>query len=195
MIFRFRAPDEVALARTLADGFGGDLTYHQVGLTRALEAPPPGFVVDRYHRDLGQGQGVFERATAVVDDFDFFNLGWVRVVKNGRPEEGDHVAALVKVFGLWTVNTARVVYRFHTTVDAVTRYGFAYGTLQHHAECGEERFQVSWSQETDEVSFEILAFSRPRHLLARLGRPWARRLQKRCGNQAMARMEALVNEL
>jgi uncharacterized protein (UPF0548 family) len=192
MIFRFTAPDDGALAAALAQGFGGELSYEQVGLTRALESAPAGFVVDRYHQALGQGQGVFERAKSVVDDFGFFDLGWVRVVKNRRPEEGDHVAALVRVFGLWTVNTARVVYRFDTTVDAVTRYGFAYGTLDHHAECGEERFRVSWDQGTDEVDFEILAFSRPRHLLARLGRPWARRLQTRCGGQAMARMAALV---
>jgi uncharacterized protein (UPF0548 family) len=193
MIFRLTAPDDAILARELAEGFGGQLTYSQVGLTRALESAPSGFVVDRYHRVLGQGLPCFERAKVVVDDFDFFNLGWVRVVKNGRPEEGDHVAALVKVFGLWAVNTARVVYRFETVTGPVRKYGFAYGTLEHHAECGEERFDVSWNQETNDVSFAISAFSRTRHLLATIARPWARRLQKRCGNQAMERMYELVN--
>ena len=38
-----------------------------------------------------------------------------------------------------------------------------------HVESGEERFLVEWDRNTDQVWFDILAFSRPRHILTRIG--------------------------
>ncbi|MGH9553683.1 MAG: DUF1990 family protein [Terriglobales bacterium] len=73
--------------------------------------------------------------------------------------------------------------------DSIRRYGFAYGTLQEHAESGEERFSVEWNLANDEVIFDLLAFSRPHALLARLGYPVSRYYQRRfiaCSLQRMA---------
>ena len=56
---------------------------------------------------------------------------------------------------------------------------YAYGTLGGHAECGEERFRVSIDPTSEQVLYEIAAFSRPALLLSKLGYPFARRLQKR----------------
>ena len=58
------------------------------------------------------------------------------------------------------------------------RYGFAYGTLGEHAEQGEERFTVEWNRDDDTVWYGILAFSRPRKLLAIMGYPLSRSLQR-----------------
>ena len=74
----------------------------------------------------------------------------------------------------------------------LTRFGFAYGTLPEHAESGEERFLIEWDRAGGGVWYDILAFSRPRHILTRLGYPFARAMQKRFGQQSAAAMKAIV---
>jgi uncharacterized protein (UPF0548 family) len=74
------------------------------------------------------------------------------------------------------------------------RFGFAYGTLPGHAESGEERFTVEWHEADGAVWYDILAFSRPRRLLARLGYPLARRLQKRFARDSAAAMRRAVGQ-
>ena len=74
----------------------------------------------------------------------------------------------------------------------VQRFGFAYGTLPEHAESGEERFTVEWHEADDAVWYDILAFSRPHQLLARLGKPVARRLQKRFARGSAEAMRRAV---
>ena len=72
--------------------------------------------------------------------------------------------------GLFWLNACRIVYLIDE--DGPTkRFGFAYGTLTEHAESGEERFLVGWNRETDAVSYELLAFSRPNQFLSRVGYP------------------------
>ena len=68
------------------------------------------------------------------------------------------------------------------------RTGFAYGTLPAHAEIGEERFAVEWQLADDSVWYDLYAFSRPGHLLARLGYPIARRLQRRFARESKQAM-------
>jgi uncharacterized protein (UPF0548 family) len=70
----------------------------------------------------------------------------------------------------------------------VARFGFAYGTLPGHAESGEERFLVEWDRTGDAVRYDVLAFSRPRHPLARLGYPLTRRAQRRFARDSAAAM-------
>ena len=48
------------------------------------------------------------------------------------------------------------------------KFGFAYGTLPDHAGSGEERFLVEMDDE-EIVWYDILAFSRPNRVLARIG--------------------------
>jgi uncharacterized protein (UPF0548 family) len=84
----------------------------------------------------------------------------------------------------WTTNVCRVVY----VVDEPARFGFAYGTLRGHLLHGEERFLVEHNLADDTVCFDILAFSRPARLLARLGYPIVRWFQKRFGRDAKQAM-------
>jgi uncharacterized protein (UPF0548 family) len=62
--------------------------------------------------------------------------------------------------------------------DEPDRFGFAYGTLPGHPERGEEAFHVRRSAE-GEVTFDVVAFSRPADLLGRVGGPVARAVQSR----------------
>ena len=70
----------------------------------------------------------------------------------------------------------------------LTRAGFAYGTLPEHAVRGEERFMVEWSQASDEVHYDLLAFSLPGSLLVKLAQPVLRRFQRRFARQSLAAM-------
>jgi uncharacterized protein (UPF0548 family) len=101
------------------------------------------------------------------------------------------VAVVARMVGLWWLKAARVVY----VVDEpgpIRRFGFAYGTLPDHAETGEERFLVEWDQASGQVWCDILAFSRPRLLLTRLGYPYVRRVQKRFAKESAAAMLRVV---
>ena len=71
-------------------------------------------------------------------------------------------------------------------------HGFAYGTLDDHAEQGEERFSVEWSADDGSVFYDILAFSRPRQWQARVARPLSRALQRKFARDSKAAMMAEI---
>jgi uncharacterized protein (UPF0548 family) len=116
-----------------------------------------------------------------------FPRPWTEIVPRGAPiREGQTVALLARAFGLWWLNAARIVY----VLDAAgppRRFGFAYGTLSDHVERGEERFSVEWHPDC-RVWYDLFAFSRPRHPLARLAYPLARRMQRRFQAESKAAM-------
>lgn len=169
-----------------------DFTYPAVGATATT--PPAGYVVDHTRIKLGEGEGVFNRARAALGRWEQFRLGWVEAWAQDRPiETGEVVAVIARLFGVWWLNVCRIVY----VVDEggpIRRYGFAYGTLPDHAGTGEERFLIEWDQESGAVWYDILAFSRHRQTLARLGYPYMRRLQKRFGRESAAAMMRAVRD-
>ena len=117
-----------------------------------------------------------------------FDFPWVELCWPDTPiEVGNVVAILVKHFGFYSLNAARIVYVIDETGPAM-KFGFAYGTLPDHAGSGEERFLIEWDQTDDSVWYDILAFSRPQHFLVRLGYPMLRRMQKRFGRESAAVM-------
>jgi uncharacterized protein (UPF0548 family) len=59
-------------------------------------------------------------------------------------------------------------------------------------ESGEERFTIEWRREDDSVWYDLLAFSRPRHRLARSGAPLSRRLQRRFARDSLHAMMRAV---
>jgi len=100
---------------------------------------------------------------------------------------------VVAAFGTVWVNAWRIVYVDDdvTLADGTRRTAFAYGTLDAHAERGEERFAIERTPDGD-VWYDVVAFSRPHHWLARLGGPVTRALQKRFGPASVARLRAAV---
>jgi uncharacterized protein (UPF0548 family) len=123
-----------------------------------------------------------------LDRWEHFSLGWIEAWPADAPiHRGEVVAVVARAFGQWSVNASRIVYVVDQT-GPTRRYGFAYGTLPGHVESGEERFIIEWDQATGTVWYDILAFSRPRHVLARIGYPLVRRLQKRFGRESAAAM-------
>jgi uncharacterized protein (UPF0548 family) len=150
------------------------LSYKDVGATKN-ETPPTGYTVDHNRVRIGRDDTDWEMAKQAIRDWKMFDLGWVELHEAATPiEKGQNVAVLIKHFGFYSVNAARIVY----LIDESDRFGFAYGTLTDHGESGEERFMVERDAETDDVFFDLYAFSRPNCCSAKLGYPLTRMLQK-----------------
>ena len=106
---------------------------------------------------------------------------------------GENVAVIGKAFGLWWLNACRVVYTIDLKMLGQPSFGYAHGTLQDHLASGEERFLVEMKAD-DSVWFDILAFSRPNTLVARLGYPYLSLAQKRFGRQSGQRILDIVSK-
>lgn len=177
----------------LSEQAGYELTYADVGAT--ADNPPAGYVVDHTRIQLGCGESVFLAAQDALKNWQQFQLGWVCAWPRNTPlEVGQVVAIMGWAVGFWWLNACRIIY----TVDEsepgmISRFGFAYGTLPGHVETGEERFLIEWDHNTDQVFYHIDAFSKPYHLLTRIGYPLVRRNQKRFGRDSAAAMFRAVN--
>ena len=187
-----RKPSVDVIRRFLREQASLPFTYSAVGAT--AHTPPAGFVVDQTRVLLGHGEGVFHAAKAAIQSWQQFQLGWVEAGPRETPiRAGETVAVLGYSLGVWWLNACRIVDVIDET-EPVTRFGFAYGTLPGHVESGEERFQIEWHRSDQSVWYDILAFSRPHHLLARLGYPVVRQLQKRFAADSARAMRAAVAE-
>ncbi|HVX12672.1 MAG TPA: DUF1990 domain-containing protein [Pirellulales bacterium] len=179
-----RKPTAESIRRFLSEQAGLPFSYAAVGAT--ADEPPGDFVVDHTRIRLGEGEAVFQAGRAALQRWEQFRLGWVEAWSADTPiRPGEVVAVLGRAMGLWWLNSCRIVYVVDE-VGPVTRFGFAYGTLPGHVESGEERFLIEWQRTDNSVWYDILAFSKPNHILARLGYPIVRRLQKRFGRDSAA---------
>ncbi len=164
-------------------------SYAEVGHTRS-EQPVPGFDNDFNFIELGRGEAVWESAKEAIRQWKMFPGGWACIWPEATPiSEGEVVAMQAKVMGVWWLNSCRIVY----VVDSHDKFGFAYGTLPGHAECGEELFMVGKTSDGT-VRYALKAFSRPRVWVARLGYPTARFYQRKFVRESKASMLKFVAE-
>jgi uncharacterized protein (UPF0548 family) len=187
-VIYLRQPTTDALTSTLASWLHEPLSYQGQSLQAARIE---GFITDQHRIRLGHGREVYQRACTALDQWQMFPL-WSSVARlhDGGQQEGQIVAMVVQICGLWWVNPCRILRR----CDSGNTHGFVYGTLPEHAECGEEKFIIR--QESDgSVWYEIRAFSRPRHWLAWLAFPLARWWQCRFVRDSQAAMVKWVNNL
>ena len=188
----FRKPSDEAIRHFLSDQGQLELTYLAVGET--FGSPPTGYVVDHTRIKLGEGRETFDAAVAALRRWDQFRLGWLEAGPEETPiEEGRVVAVVARAIGLWWMNACRIVSVLEED-GAISRFGFAYGTLPQHAGTGEERFLIEWDHADNSVWYDILAFSRPRHFLAKLGYPMVRITQKRFGRESSAAMRRAISK-
>jgi uncharacterized protein (UPF0548 family) len=190
---RLKRPTDGEIAARLESG-AGQFSYHEVGATKDLEPAPASLAatynVDHHEFDIGRGPDAFERCRASLMAWRHFEIPWLELHGAAPPvSEGQVVATLVSVGGLWFFNPCEVVY----TAQSDDFAEFAYGTLRGHPEQGEERFRVCLDPATQTVKYVIDAFSRPAIFLTRLGAPLARRMQLRFAKssaRALARAAA-----
>jgi uncharacterized protein (UPF0548 family) len=190
-MFSLRKPSAESIRHFLATQAKLPFSYPAVGAT--AETAPAGYMLDRTRIKLGDGASVFQSATAALRRWEQFRLGWVAAWPPETPiQSGEVVAVLGRAVGLWWLNSCRIVYVVDQS-GPVSKFGFAYGTLPGHVASGEERFLIEWDHADDSVSYDILAFSKPNHVLTRLGYPLVRRAQKRFGRDSAAAMLRAVS--
>ena len=184
-----RKPKPETIRRFLDDQGELDLSYGSVGAT-ATELPA-GYVVDHTRVQLGKGEEVFAAAKSALESWQQFRIGWLGAWPATTPiRQGEVVALVARSIGLWWLNACRIVYLIDEELEE-KKFGFAYGTLPDHAGAGEERFLIEMDQD-ESVWYDILAFSRPNHVLARIGYPYVRRVQKRFGQHSAVAMQQAV---
>jgi uncharacterized protein (UPF0548 family) len=149
-------------------------TYPMVGETRRSLAPV-GFDHDFNTIDLGSGDAVWQAACTALRAWRMFPKPWTMITPTQAPlRMGTVVAMSAQVFGIWWINSCRIVY----VIDEPNRFGFAYGTLPGHVEKGEELFLVERGED-GAVWYSLRAFSKPRQFLLRLTYPLSRVFQRK----------------
>jgi len=185
-LFRLTAPSDDEVCRFISRHKNSGFSYPEVGASATIA--PHGYNVDHSRVPLGKGEGTWRRAVGAIWAWQMFNMPWVNLCWPSVPiQVGIDIAVSIHHFGFYSLNACRIVYVVDEE-NPVKRFGFAYGTLAEHAESGEERFTVEWDRDEDTVWYDILAFSRPRNSLARLGYPLSRLLQKRFAKDSKAAM-------
>ena len=185
-MFLIRRPSQLEIEQFIDRSRELPLSYDTIGVAREN---PGGFNIDEATAVLGHGAETFARARTALMQWRHFELGWVELYpRNAAVEPGTVVAVLVRHLGFWSLNGCRVVYSTgEQEVDWT--FGFAYGTLTNHGECGEELFEVSFNSESGQVTHRIRAVSKPRAMLARLGYPITRFFQNRFRRDSIAAMK------
>jgi uncharacterized protein (UPF0548 family) len=190
-MFLLKKPDDVFIRRFLETQEGEPFSYPEVGASGG--AAPRGYNIDHNRVLLGDGYETFLGAIEALKSWKMFDFAWVKLCQPDTPvAEGMTVAVLVRHLGFWSLNACRIVYLIEEKGE-VERYGFAYGTLPAHAERGEERFSVEYHRAGGEVWYDLYAFSKPGHALARAGYPFSRSLQKRFARESKNAMVKAVN--
>lgn len=193
-MFLPRQPSDETIRKFISSQHVLPFSYREVGSTR-WEVVGPGttilltadYNIDHNRIRLGDGDEIYLRAVAALRSWKQFDLGWVTIVPPQTPVEvGRTVAVQARTFGFWSLSAARIVYVIEDEAP-VRRFGFAYGTLPNHVECGEERFTIE-QREDDSVWYDIYAFSHPQHPLVKLGFPIARMLQHRFVRDSLLQM-------
>lgn len=183
----FQRPGIAQLSAFNARISGLSLSYSQQGATQRIF--PSGYDHDHYRFKIGQGAADFDAARRCVQQLGMFP-GWAMAyLPSEKIDVGKEVTVVFRLLGLYWYNACRILY----LVDETDRFGFAYGTLAAHVECGEERFLVTRDL-NGAVSYHIDAFSRPAHWLVRLGYPVARRFQKRFARDSAATIQAYLQK-
>lgn len=162
-------------------------TYQNIGATQ--EKHQKGFDNDTSVVYLGKGEIVWTNAKKALIEWKQFPSPWTKIFPVLTPiKKGETVAVLFKIFNIWWINSARIVY----TIDNENKFGFAYGTLPGHLEKGEECFWIE-KDESGSVYYHIKAFSKPAYWFVWLAYPLARIFQRRFVKESLSGMKKFSN--
>ncbi|MCC6726582.1 MAG: DUF1990 domain-containing protein [Saprospiraceae bacterium] len=188
----FLKPSAYLVEKFLKIQVTAPFAYTAIGATNG-DTPVPNFTNDHNRILLGKGEAVYRAACDALRQWQMFPGGWAWIAPEGAPiQVGQNLAMVARVMGIYWLNGCRIVYTLDGT-GPDRRYGFAYGTLPDHAECGEERFSIAWLDD-DTVWYDLKAFSQPRHWLARAFKPVARWHQRRFVKESLQKMKLIASQ-
>lgn len=177
-MYGLRRPSDQALDLLLAEQRDLEVTYPDVGVT-ATDETPSGHHRHAWQEEAGEGDEAFGRCAAAIRAWaGHRNAGAIVYPADAPIEVGSVVALALPVMGIWVTAACRIVW----VVDEPDAFGFAYGTLPHHPESGEESF-VARRRPDGNVVVEIVAVSRPQSLLTKLAGPIGTFIQRRTARQ------------
>jgi len=131
--------------------------------------------------DLGSDPAVFDAASDGSRRWVAHRGAGLRFAPADAPiATGVSVVVGITLPVLTVVAPCRIVW----TVNEADRFGFAYGTLAGHPESGEESFVVA--QTATGIRFEVTAVSRPAGMVAHIGAPIARAIQRRTSQRYLS---------
>ncbi len=192
-MFTFSEPPDVQIESFLATQRELPFSYKEVGASQ--NAVPEGFPINHYRARLSAGETAFARAKDALQNWAMYKLEWTKIYPSGAPVKPNGVVCVVVNHGFcWSINPCRIIYVLEETEGAVERFGFAFGTLPGHSEEGEERFTVEWQRDNDSVWYELLAFARPHHILAKIGSPFVGFTQRRFAKDSFSAMRKAVEK-
>jgi len=182
-----RAPSPLALRAFLAAQQG---VVPPPGSEVSLHGTPPrGFRANGIRARVGAGERDFAAGLAAVRAWAMFEQPWLRLQTDGEPAPERMVAVAARTLGLWWYCACRV----RALIDEPgppRRAGFVYVALPAHAAAGAERFVVELAKD-GLVWFEVHSWAKP-HLLARLGQPLFRAMQRRFVGDAVTAVRARI---
>ena len=133
---------------------------------------------------IGSGRSDFEKATAALQKWKMFQLGWAEVDPETPVKIHEPVVVVARAVVPWTCNPLEIVYVHKTKRE----FAFAHGTCHGHLLRGEERFAVRLDDNGD-VVYTVSAVSQPAHIASKLTYPVVRLLQKRFAEDSVKAME------
>lgn len=165
------------------DGPRASDNFDRHALQVAMESPGPPLP-----------NGPFQRVAQAISEYRIFPPQLAqRVVKRAPVQVGDVVGLCYPLFlGIRVFIASRVIDVFDGPSETGWRSGFTYRTLEGHIELGEETFCVEKDAKTGAVVVSLNAWSRPGHLLVRLGYPYARWCQLQAGKLAVRHLRKLA---
>jgi uncharacterized protein (UPF0548 family) len=177
-MFTLFEPSEKQIKEFLAAQRDLPFSYKEVGASKD-KILPSGYPVNHRRIQLGSGAKTFARAKTAIQSWMMYKLEWTRLFPANAPVVQSEIVSIIVNHGFcWSINPCRIVYVLEES-GKIERYGFAFGTLPGHSEEGEERFTVEWHHQDDSVWYELLAFARPHHILAKIGFPFVRLFQQK----------------
>ncbi len=188
-------PPKADIENFLATQGALEFTHDCVGVTAKTDVPSS-YHLDHNRVQLGIGSETFERAKLAIKEWKMFDFTWLQLCWPDAPIKVEStVAVLAKHLGFFSLHACRIVYVIDEALEdngGISRFGFAYGTLPEHAECGEERFSIEFDHDTQAVTYDIYAISKPHQLLSKLGYPYTRKLQRKFAVDSMNAMSRAV---
>ena len=177
-MFALFEPSEKEIENFLAAQRDLPFSYEEVGASK--DKIPSGYPINHHRVQIGNGADAFALAKNAIQNWTMYQLEWTRLFPADAPiAVGAVVCVVVNHRLCWSLNPCRIVYLIEESGGEIEQYGFAFGTLPGHSEEGEERFTVEWNRADDSVWYELLAFARPHHILARIGFPFVGLFQRK----------------
>lgn len=151
-----------------------ELTYEPVGMSLGWRPVPQGYRDVVSERVVGHGEEQFRKIGYALMHWEINRKAGFHVQpQHPAVREGERVAVAMPLLGVLSITAPCRVVAVVAEGDLV---GFAYGTLPHHPQHGEESFLLSHRPD-DSVVMAVRAVSRPAAWYVKLAGPIARAKQ------------------